>query len=546
MLADHVVLWIAHGDMDTLPDNVLALQAHGLTIRPCDDLRSFKKIIPALLEFPGAAITIADDDVYYAPDWLETLVGAVDAAGTTVVSRYALLAQTADDGSALPYALWPEEMRPNACSGPKGMVFPVGIGGVLYPPGSLHPQVTDREMFTALCPQGDDVWLFWMALRAGSTHRHAGGRFPLTTWPSSQKVALKYHNVADNGNDSQIRAMERHFGSMRRNSMQRLDDAGQALAPSGVLNVSVAALTYRRPAGLRLLLEALREQDHAPDRPYTLTVVIVDNDPTGSARSLVEAFETDSTFRLIYTHEPKQGIPIARNRALNEAPAETDLLVFIDDDERPTKGWLDSMLKTRASTGADIIHGPVEPVFPSTGNRYFIKAGVFADRHHPDGERIDYAASNNVMMDIRRIRAAGLKFDDRLRFTGGEDYLFFNQAVRRGLSIHWSHGAMVFDQVPPSRLTWRWTLRRQLRIGNTFAMAAKIQGNIRSRMKWMAIGWMRMALGVALLPGMAVSPRRGWRGLSHLIRGLGIVIGILGIAYEEYAPAKLDNFTGSA
>lgn len=212
--ADHIVLWIAEGDMAALPANVLALQVYGLTIRACDDLRSFKKIIPALLEFPEAAIVIADDDVYYAPDWLETLVGATDSTGKTVAGRYTLLARIAEDGTTLPYSEWSEETRPEARSGSAGMVFPVGIGGVIYPPGSLDKEVTNREGFTSLCPSADDVWLFWMALRAGASHRHAGGRFPLTIWPSSQKVALKHENVANNRNDSQIQAMERSFGTL--------------------------------------------------------------------------------------------------------------------------------------------------------------------------------------------------------------------------------------------------------------------------------------------------------------------------------------------
>jgi hypothetical protein len=219
--ADHIVLWIAKGDMEALPENVLALQAHGLTIRTCDDLRSFKKIIPALLEFPEAAIVIADDDVYYAPDWLETLVGATDPTSKTVVGRYTLVAQIAEDGTALPYSQWSEETRREARSGPAGILFPVGIGGVLYPPGSLDKEVTNQAGFTSLCPYADDVWLFWMALRAGASHRHAGGRFPLTIWPSSQKVALKHENVANNRNDSQIQAMERRFGTLA-NSVPRV------------------------------------------------------------------------------------------------------------------------------------------------------------------------------------------------------------------------------------------------------------------------------------------------------------------------------------
>lgn len=312
-----------------------------------------------------------------------------------------------------------------------------------------------------------------------------------------------------------------------------------AESPASPLKVTVATLAFRRPDGLRTLLEALRYQQQTDARLYELTVLIVDNDAAGTGRAIAEEFADDEAYRLIYMIEPRQGIPMGRNRALDETPADTDFFVFIDDDEWPVPGWLDSMLATRETTDADVIHGPVEPVFAREGNTYFIKARAFADRHHVDGERIYYAASNNVMMDFQRVRAAGLRFDERMRFTGGEDFLFFNQAVRRGFTVAWSHSAMVFDDIPASRMTWKWVLRRQFRIGNTFAIAARIQDSGWRQLRLLCVGLMRMGLGSALLPMLLFSPRYGFRGLSHLIRGAGIVIGTFGLAYEEYSPSKL-------
>jgi glycosyltransferase involved in cell wall biosynthesis len=312
-----------------------------------------------------------------------------------------------------------------------------------------------------------------------------------------------------------------------------------AVIPAVPLKVTVAALTFRRPDGLRTLLEALCHQEQTEARPYELTVVIVDNDATGSGRPIAEMFADSEAYRLIYAVEARQGIPMARNRAMDEAPTDTGLFVFIDDDEWPVPGWLDAMLATRSMTCADVIHGPVEPIFALEGNQYFIRARAFADRHHLDGERIDYAASNNVMMDFRRVQAAGLRFDERMRFTGGEDYFFFNQAVRRGFTISWSQAAMVFDGIPASRMTWKWVLQRQFRIGNTFAVAARIQDGRGRQLRLLGVGVLRMGLGTALLPTLAFSPRYGFWGLAHLIRGTGIVVGMFGLVYEEYSPAKL-------
>lgn len=211
---DALVLWVAHDDLAPLPEAVLELKAQGLEIRTCDDTRSFKKIIPALAAYPDTAIVTADDDVYYAPDWLATLVEAVDPTTRQVVARHAHLAHVDAEGRARGYRQWGLETELHARPGPGTALFPVGIGGVLYPPGSLDPEVMNQAAFLELCPHADDVWLFWMALRAGATHRRAGGPFPMTNWPSSQRESLFKQNLKKSRNDPQIQAVEARYGKL--------------------------------------------------------------------------------------------------------------------------------------------------------------------------------------------------------------------------------------------------------------------------------------------------------------------------------------------
>ena len=74
---DRLILWLADSQFpnkeEDLPQNLLKLIDLGLEIRWCEDLRSYKKLIPALKEFPNDIIVTADDDLYYTPDWLESL-----------------------------------------------------------------------------------------------------------------------------------------------------------------------------------------------------------------------------------------------------------------------------------------------------------------------------------------------------------------------------------------------------------------------------------------------------------------------------------------
>lgn len=302
------------------------------------------------------------------------------------------------------------------------------------------------------------------------------------------------------------------------------------------LNIAVGVLTYKRPDGIAKLLEAMQRQKMSVERPYRLTMVIVDNDAAGSGEAAVSPFENVPQFTLKYAVEKRQGIPIARNRALDEAPVGTDLFCFLDDDEWPVENWLDDMLAIRASTGADCVYGPVEPVYPPNPATYFIKARVFERKKNKDGQLIGYAASNNVMFDYPLIRSWNLRFEERMRYTGGTDYLFFNQAVRRGMKIHWASAALVYDIVPASRMTWKWVLQRQYRLGNTFSVSDMLYGNCKRRLYRLAYGAARVGLGLAMTPAIIVSPYWGMKALSHLLRGAGMVSGILGHFYQEYQP----------
>jgi len=90
-------------------------------------------------------------------------------------------------------------------------------------------------------------------------------------------------------------------------------------------------------------------------------------------------------------------------------------------------------------------------------------------------------------------------------------------------------------------MTWKWLLQRQYRLGNTFAVRDSLYGTGRERFRRLAYGCARVGLGVAMLPALIVSPRWGMRSLTHILRGAGMVTGILGHSYQEYAPAKLQG-----
>lgn len=212
---DRLVLWLAAHDRAALPADVLALVEHGLEIRECADLRSAKKLLPALAAFPDATIVTTDDDVYYEPRWLERLVDAARAHPGAVVGYRGHVAHFDAGGQPAAYEDWSFDTDATADIGPGRLLFLTGVSGILYPPGALHRDVLDAETYLALCPRADDIWFFAMAVREGTARRRVAHRMPVVEWPASQEDALNSYNFHESGNDAQFAALLERFPQLR-------------------------------------------------------------------------------------------------------------------------------------------------------------------------------------------------------------------------------------------------------------------------------------------------------------------------------------------
>lgn len=294
----------------------------------------------------------------------------------------------------------------------------------------------------------------------------------------------------------------------------------------------VAVLTYRRPADLAAALPLLLEQARTVDPPAT--VLVVDNDPDGGARATVEAFGG-----VRYAHEPTPGIAAGRNRALDEA--DGDLLVFIDDDERPSAGWLAALVATWEATRPTGVVGPVVSEFATEPDPWIV-AGRFFERRRPaTGTEVEVAATNNLLLDLAAVRSLALRFDERFGLTGGSDTLFTRQLVRRGGRLVWCAEAGVVDVVPADRLTRRWVLRRAFRSGNG---ASVVEVELaRGPGEHLRVRGRQLARGLARIGGGAVKVAAGWAtgsvarrasGTRNLARGAGLVSGAVGHVFGEY------------
>jgi len=227
--ADRVMLWIASADMATLPEPVLQLVKHGLTIRACEDRLSYNKIVHAIEAFPKAFLVVADDDVYYPPNWLETLVGAFDPGKWEVICHRARAITRDDQGGVRPYLQWNEEIADTA---PSALVFPTaGVSGALYRPGILHKDVTRQDLYLELARTTDDIWLYFMSRMTGAVSRKAEGFQPIITWAGSQTTNLVAFNNQGGGNDLCWKRLCDHYGFVPTDLPVRSVPLRQRLAP---------------------------------------------------------------------------------------------------------------------------------------------------------------------------------------------------------------------------------------------------------------------------------------------------------------------------
>lgn len=307
------------------------------------------------------------------------------------------------------------------------------------------------------------------------------------------------------------------------------------------MKIAVIIITYKRPDGLRKLLSELMKQELLGSPITDLNIVVVDNDPAGSASFVTPDFKEGDLIHITYLNEKRQGIPIARNTGMQHALKTSDYFAFIDDDEYPQANWISTLLSLAIELNSDCILGPVNPVFPEGTPRWIRGSRVFEGWNHPDRSRIGEAASNNVLVRCEFVRHNGIAFDERMQATGGSDYRFFRECVEAGMSIHWSSQAAVFEDIPRSRTQLRWMAQRQIRLGNTFAVDARLSGNLLHITKLYAVGIGRAIFGLSCLPAFIVSSRLGVTAAIHMLRGIGIVSGIHGYRHDEYDKARLDR-----
>jgi glycosyltransferase involved in cell wall biosynthesis len=304
--------------------------------------------------------------------------------------------------------------------------------------------------------------------------------------------------------------------------------------PTCGVKVAICVATYRRPQGLTRLLEAIGRLVLGDPEPE-VCVVLIDNDPDGTAAEPFRAAADRLRWPIIYLHEPRRGISHARNRAVEWAKESVDFIAFVDDDEIPDPDWLDQLLTVQRQHNADVVTGPVLSVFEVPVPSWLAREPAFERPRFPTGTRVDVARTGNVLIRVAKLGDTH-RFDARFGLSGGGDTLLFLQLLQAGSSIVWADEAVVDEWVPANRATALWSLKRAFRAGNAWSLCEReVWPSRMVRVLRLAKGVVRVVQGVALLPTAIVLGQRGAvRALRFICLGAGNAAGVLALRYQPY------------
>jgi succinoglycan biosynthesis protein ExoM len=290
-------------------------------------------------------------------------------------------------------------------------------------------------------------------------------------------------------------------------------------------HITVCVCTYLRPELLTRLLTRLAHQK--TNGRFTMSCVVVDNDPGESARTVVRDLADRLSLSVRYVTEATRNFAVIRNRAL--ALVDGTLFAFIDDDEVPGEDWLMQLRQTLDDYSADGVLGPVRPYFEEEPPSWIVKSGICRRPEHPTGTVLHWreTRTGNVLMRTSLVTESDLRFDPQFG-TGGEDVDFFRRASAAGRRFVWCSEAPAFELVPPARLRRRYHITRALVQGGIslkYAVARPSAANflrVAGKAACAAVLY-TLALPVLFMAGDHVGMKYLIKDCHHIARLLAIV-----------------------
>lgn len=290
------------------------------------------------------------------------------------------------------------------------------------------------------------------------------------------------------------------------------------LQPARNLSTTVIVTAYavERLPGLRRCLDGVLANSLQADE----IILAVDNNPDVEQVATAEYAERG----LKVLASTGRGAVDARNTGVTAASGE--VIVFIDDDVRPTDGWLAAIVAPfENDPGVVAVGGRILPEYEEGARQVppellWLVGCTYTG--HPDGPGPITRPIGSTMAFRRSALEAVGGFSNAFgpvggKKTGANEELAISEKLRQQFgpgSIWYEPQALVYHWVPRSRLTWRYIARRSLVEGQSKAEIRRLYGSL-------SMGHDSSYVTNTLLPGVSGRLVRGPRPEAFTMVSVG-------------------------
>jgi len=238
--------------------------------------------------------------------------------------------------------------------------------------------------------------------------------------------------------------------------------------------ITIAICTFNNAGRLPVLITELRKQ--TCDELFE--ILVVDNNSKDETQAVVERLKVERGPALRSIVEFQQGIPFARNRAIEES-LNSRFLFFIDDDELPEPGWLSSAFELFENKAVQCVGGRIRCVFEPVGRPSWLGdelLGFLGEVNHgPDAfcikDRKTPIWSGNIAYRVSLFQQhKQYRFDHRYNrkgkgIGGGSNGIMFQTFLLDSVQMMYCPDMIINHYIEPWRLKRGYFLRLHFKSG---------------------------------------------------------------------------------
>ena len=313
------------------------------------------------------------------------------------------------------------------------------------------------------------------------------------------------------------------------------------------MKFTIALCTRNRPQMLSNCIQSIQQLTIPAN--CQLHLVIVENNESPDCETLVNNL-IKSTPDLSYTYilEKKLGLSTVRNTSVELAvKTNPDWICFLDDDQFVGRDWLITYHNIIQTNSADVYSGKLNYVLPNNiqpENLPIWFKFPYTYFEFPDRTIFDSTRTGNTIVKASYFNGQPFefRFDERFRFTGGEDYELFSRINSCGGVIQYVKDAVANEIIAVDRISIKWMVTKEFSNGNLTGYGHVTQfGNwektlylIREIFKRTFSGTLFLIWGLIIWPFSKRAIRYIVKGIRKVCWVIGLLLGFVRIRYGLY------------